>query len=118
MKLYSLEDLGDKDLGDKDLGDKDLGACIEAVRTSGEPVELWLDNLSGIDLFLVAYFRFGRRFGPPDFPQQGAEDYRRLLGIDEGALAVWDFDYYLLALTCDPNRPDGPVLLLHRQAGS
>ena len=92
----------------------ELDECIELSRTHREPVQL-LGSTRGIDLFLTAFLMLAIKFGPCDYPceELGESRYRDELGAPSGALAVWDFDYYMLSLKYDSESGQGVTLQWH-----
>jgi hypothetical protein len=65
------------------------------------PADPWLLPDSEADaVFLAAFQRMIRTYSDPDYIGEASRacDYRRTLQIEGSPLAVWEYDYYQLAL--------------------
>lgn len=88
-----------------------LARVLDAALARSGPVELSADGdgVSAEQRYLSARLAFSERFGEPDWPGDD-HDAPSALGLsDDAALAIWDFDYYMLSL-----RVDGDRVLLER----
>jgi len=67
------------------------------------------------EMFLEAIDRLTDDFGEPDFPPEGAIDWRQVLGLRSDLVAVWDFDYYQVSLRVESGNEGVVVLATHRE---
>jgi hypothetical protein len=111
VEVIAVESIGDWIRGRQHPGRSE--ALVHSAASAGTAGIRWRDSQDrAVALFLMVFARFVRDFGGPDFPSEAGCDWRAVLGLTSGLVAVWDFDYYQLSLRVEARGSDDCTVVL------